>query len=124
MNKYNTVFGQLLSLVSRSSFEKLVKQHKTEYKAKGLRSWMQFAAMLFGQISGQHGLRSIETGMNSQANSFYHFGVNEKTGVKRSTLSYANNNRSADLYKSVFEETLKKTGQHRDRHGLKFKNPM
>jgi hypothetical protein len=33
---------------------------------------MQFVAMLFGQLSGQHGLRSIETGMNSQGNSFYH----------------------------------------------------
>ncbi|MDR0723335.1 MAG: DUF4372 domain-containing protein, partial [Treponema sp.] len=39
MNKLNTVFGQLLALVPRSRFEKLVKEHKSEYKSKGLRSW-------------------------------------------------------------------------------------
>ncbi|MDR2797062.1 MAG: DUF4372 domain-containing protein, partial [Treponema sp.] len=90
MNKLNTIMGQLLALVSRSRFEKLVREHKAEYKSKGLRSWTQFAAMLFGQLSGQHGLRSIETGMNSQRNSFYHLGIDGNTEVKRSTLSYAN----------------------------------
>ncbi|MDR1574936.1 MAG: DUF4372 domain-containing protein, partial [Treponema sp.] len=83
MNKLNTILGQLLALVSRSRFEKLVQQHKSEYKSKGLRSWTQFVAMLFGQMSGQHGLRSIETGMNSQRNSFYHLGIDENTEVKR-----------------------------------------
>jgi hypothetical protein len=124
MNKHNTIFGQLLALVSRSRFENLVKQHKTEYKAKGLRSWLQFAAMLFGQISGQHGLRSIEKGMNSQRNSFYHCGVTENTEVKRSTLSYANNNRNADLYKSVFETVLENAQKNRVNHGFTFKNPL
>jgi putative transposase len=124
MNKHNTIFGQLLALVSRSRFENLVKRHKTEYKAKGLRSWLQFAAMLFGQISGQHGLRSIETAMNSQRSSFYHFGVNENTEVKRSTLSYANNNRDAGLYKGVFETVLENAQKTSVSHGFKFKNPL
>jgi len=39
MNKYNTILGQMLDLISRSRFEKLVKEHKTEHGAKGLRSW-------------------------------------------------------------------------------------
>jgi len=38
MNKYNTILGQMLDLISRSRFEKLVKEHKTEHEAKGLRS--------------------------------------------------------------------------------------
>jgi hypothetical protein len=124
MNKLNTVLGQLLVLVSRSRFEKLVKEHKSEYKSKGLRSWTQFVAMLFGQLSGQHGLRSIETGMNSQRSSFYHLGIDENTEVKRSTLSYANSNRSADLYKNLFETTLEKAQQHNTSHGFRFKNPL
>ena len=52
MNKYNTVLGQILDLISRSRFEKLVKEYKTEYGAKGLKSWTQFITMLFSQISG------------------------------------------------------------------------
>jgi hypothetical protein len=59
MNKHNTVLGQTLGLVSRSRFEKLVKEHETEHGAKGLRSWTQFVTMLFSQLTGQHGLRSM-----------------------------------------------------------------
>jgi putative transposase len=124
MNKHNTILGQLLALVSRSRFEKLVQEHKCEYKSKGLRSWTQFVAMLFGQVSGQHGLRSIETGMNSQRNSFYHLGIEQKAEVKRSTLSYANNNRSSALYKGVFETILEKTRQNSVSHRFRFKNPL
>ncbi|MDR1617895.1 MAG: DUF4372 domain-containing protein [Treponema sp.] len=74
MNKLNTIPGQLPALVSGSRFEKLVQEHKSGYKSKRLRSRTLFAAMLFGQISGQHGLRSIETGMNSHKEQFLSFG--------------------------------------------------
>jgi putative transposase len=80
--------------------------------------------MLFGQLSGQHGLRGIETGMNSQRNSFYHLGIEGNREVKRSTLSYANSNRSSDLYKSLFETTLEKAQQNSASHGFRFKNPL
>jgi len=38
MNKHNTILGQMTALISRSHFEKLVKEHKTEYAAKGLKA--------------------------------------------------------------------------------------
>jgi len=88
MNKYNTVLGQMLDLISRSHFQKQVKEYKTEHGAKGFSSWAQFTTMLYGQISNQHGLRSLEYGMNSQQNCFYHLGITRE--IKRSTLSYAN----------------------------------
>jgi hypothetical protein len=125
MNKHNTILGQILALVSRSRFEALVKEHQTEKGAKGLRSWTQFVSMVFGQISGQHGLRGIETGMNSQTNSWFHLGFNGKTkGVKRSTLSYANQNRNADLFKSLFTAVLEKAQTRKEKHGFRFKNPL
>jgi hypothetical protein len=104
-------------LISRSCFEKLVKDHKTEHGAKGLRRSVQFVTMLFGQISGQHSLRSIERGMNS----WYHPGIQPGgKPVKRSTLSYANNNRSSHLFKCVFEWLLGEASPH----GFRFKNPL
>jgi putative transposase len=124
MNKLNTILGRLQALVSRSRFEKLVKEHKSERKSKGPRSWTQFVAMLFGRLSGRHGLRSIETGMNGQRNSLYHLGIDENTEVKRSTLSYANGHRSAGLYKSLFETALEKARQHGAIRGFRFKNPL
>jgi hypothetical protein len=125
MNKYNTVLGQMLEFISRSHFEKLAKEHKTEKGAKGLRSWTQFVTMLFSQISGQHGLRSIEQGMNNQKNSWYHIGINDKEReVKRSTLSYANAHRDSNLFKGMFEYLLTQARSIQSSHGFRFKNPL
>jgi putative transposase len=123
MNKYNTVLGQILDLVSRKLFERLVQKHKAEYKSKGFRSWTQFVVMVFGQISGQHGLRSMVTGLNSQRRSWYHLGLSDKE-IKRSSLSYANNHRSSELFKSLFEALLGEAQKHKESHGFRFKNPL
>jgi hypothetical protein len=88
MNKYNTILGQIL--VSRVRFESLVKVYKIEHGAKGLKSRTHFVAMIFGQLSGQHALRSIETGMNSQRHSFYHLGIPDRdmSNAKEHVLIY------------------------------------
>ena len=118
-------YALALDQIPRSGFEKLVKEHKTEHGAKGMRSWTQFVSMLFGQISGQHGLRSIEKGINSQRSSWYHLGLkNEEKEVKRSTLSYANKNRNSGLYQSLFEQTLIQAQKLKSPHGFRFKNPL
>jgi hypothetical protein len=125
MNKHNTLLGQMVALISRSGFEKLVTEHKTEHGAKGLRSWTHFVTMLFSQLTGQHGLRSMEQGMNNQRNSWYHLGItNTEREVKRSTLSYANAHRSSDLFKAVFVSLLIQAQSVVGSHGFKFKNPL
>ena len=125
MNKYNTVLGQMLDLISRSRFEKLVKEYKTEHGAKGLKSWTQFVTMLFSQISGQSGLRSMEQCMNNQKNGWYHMGItNTEKEIKRSTLSYANANRDSNLYKAFFEHILGTVQSKNCKHGFRFNNPL
>src|SRR5215471_5742395 len=125
MSKHNTILGQMLDLISRSRFEKQVKEHQTERGAKGLRSWTQFVTMLFSQISGQHGLRSIEQGMNTQRNCWYHLGItNTEREIKRSTLSYANMHRDSNLFKSVFENLVCQAQSTESKHGFRFKNPL
>jgi len=125
MNKHNTILGQMIALISRSGFEKLVKEHKTEHGAKGLKSWTQFVTMLFSQLSGQHGLRSIEQGMNNQRNGWYHLGItNTEREVKRSTLSYANTHRNSDLFKALFLSLLIQCESLLGNHGFRFKNPL
>lgn len=90
MNNTNTLFGQILGLVPRPEFEKLVKQYKIDKSVKGFSSWSHFCTMLFAQFSGQSGLRSMEDGTNKQGKSLYHLGIPKH--VKRSTISYANKN--------------------------------
>jgi len=122
MNKYNTILGQMLDIISRSHFQKRVKEFKTEHGAKGFSSWAQLVAMLYGQISNQHGLRSLEQGMNSQQNCFYHLGITRE--IKRSTISYANANRDWELFKAVFENLLTEAQSINDKHGFRFKNKL
>ena len=124
MNKHNTILGQMLELISRSHFEKLVKEHKTEHGAKGLRSWTQFVVMLFSQITGQHGLRSIEQSMNNQRNGWYHMGINTERLIKRSTLAYANARRDSKLFQALFLSLLITAQSKKETHGFRFKNPL
>jgi hypothetical protein len=46
MNKFTSIFSQILSLFTRIDFEKAVKETKAEYKAKDFTCWGQFVSML------------------------------------------------------------------------------
>ena len=54
----NTIFGQMLQIVSRYDFEKAVKWYSADKHCRGFSSWNQFVSLLFGQQSGQDGLRA------------------------------------------------------------------
>jgi uncharacterized protein DUF4372/DDE family transposase len=121
MKNNNSIFGQMLQLISRYEFQKAVNEYKSVKYSKGFSSWTHFVSMLFGQLSGQDGLRGIETGMAAQEKRLYHLGVES---VKRSTLSYANTHRTHRVFKSVFESLLKKVTSNAPRHKFKFKNRL
>src|SRR5437867_6255832 len=92
MKKFCSIFSQLLQLFPRLEFEQAVKEHRTERGAKGFTSWGQFVAMLFCQLGRAHTLREICGGLASCEGKLKHLGVSE--APKRSTLAYANENRS------------------------------
>ena len=106
MRVKNTIFGQMLQIISRYDFEKAVKWYKADKHSKGFSSWRQFVSLLFAQLAGQDGLRGVETGLASCQKKLYHLGAG---GTKRSTLSYANNHRNHKVFESVFYGVLKKT---------------
>ena len=59
------MFSQILKLIPRIEFEKLVKDTGAERAAKGLSSWSQMVAMLFCQLGRAHTLREISGGLRS-----------------------------------------------------------
>ena len=121
MSHHHTILGQMLQLFSRFDFQKVVETTKTEYHARGFRSWNHFVALLFGQLSGQDSLRGIEAGLASQAHALYHLGVRP---VHRSTLAYANAHRSHILFKKIFERMLSQCQAIAPKHKFRFKNPL
>jgi len=106
MQKFCSIFSQLLQLFSRTQFEQAVRDHKAEYQARGFTSWGQFVAMLFCQIGSAHTLREICGGLASCEGKLKHLGVPD--APKKSTLAYANEHRPWSLYQAIFQQLLAK----------------
>jgi hypothetical protein len=121
MSHQDTMFAQLLQLIGRHDFAKVVRKHQGEAFSKGFTCWSQFTGMMFGQLSSQKGLRGIEAGLSMNKNNFYHLGI---TPVKRSTLAYANENRPHQIYQDLFYTLLSKFHNKKKHHKFKFKNPL
>jgi len=101
----------------RFEFQKAVKETKTEYHSRGFRFWNHFVSKLFGQLSGQDSLRGIEAGLASQVKTLYHLGVKP---VHCSTLFYANEHRTHELFKKTFEWMLSKCQPLAPKNKLRF----
>ena len=65
INKFSSMFGQVLQIFSKKEFYLAVKETKAEKGAKGFSSWGQFVAMLFCQLGQAHSLREICWGLAS-----------------------------------------------------------
>jgi len=111
----------MLKMFSRYEFQKAVSETGTEYHSRGFTSWNHFVAMLFGQLSGQDSLRGIEAGLATQSAALYHTGIKP---IHRSTLAYANEHRSHELFKKIFLAMLSKCEPLAPRHKFRFKNPL
>lgn len=126
MQRFSSIFSQLLQLFPRLEFERAVKDHKAEYHARGFASWGQFVAMLFCQLGRAHTLREICGGLASCEGKLKHLGV--RKSPKKSTLSYANEHRPWQLYQTVFQQLLGKcqtaVGKRGRKKTFRFKNKL
>jgi hypothetical protein len=94
-----SMFSQILKLIPRIEFERIVNETRAEYRCKGLSSWSQFVAMLFCQLGRAHTLREIEGGLKSCEGKLTHLGIEAPA---RSSLSYANAHRPWQLFEKLF----------------------
>lgn len=101
MHKTNlTLFSQVINHLDRSLFNKSVREHESDKHSKGMSTWIHCVGMLFCQFAKAHSLREICHGLRSTTGNLAHIGVNKYPA--RSTLSYANNNRSWEVFKSYY----------------------
>jgi len=104
MDSTVSVFSQVLGLVPKDEFRKATVELKAEANAKGFTSWAHFTAMLFCQIAQAKSLREIAMGLESCEGKLNHLGVAD--APKKSTLSYANRKRPAELFERSFYAML------------------
>jgi hypothetical protein len=103
MTQVCSVFWQLLQLFPRGQFANAVKQHQTEFSAKGLTCWEQSMAMLYCQVAHMNSLREVCLGLGGCESPLKHLGIS--AAPKKSTLAYASANRPWELYESVFMQS-------------------
>lgn len=92
MVRHASLFSQLIAFFDRNKFKNLVMKHKTERYSKGFKSWDQFVAILFCQLAQAKSLREISGGLACCMGKLRHLGIS--AAPSKSTLSYANKNRS------------------------------
>ncbi len=106
MQRFSSIFSQLLQLFPRTEFEQAVRKHRAERHARGFPCWGQFVAMLFCQLGRAHSLREICGGLAATEGKLKHLGL--AGAPKRSTLAYANEHRPWRLYETLFQQLLVK----------------
>jgi putative transposase len=104
----NTIFSEILKLLDRDIISKSVEQHQSDKYSKGFKTWNHLTAMIFSQLSGSKSLRDLEIRFNSQSNCHYHL---RSHGIKRSTLSDANQNRSSNVFRDIATQLISRQGQ-------------
>lgn len=103
MNRFCSMFSQILQLFPRLEFQDDVKKVQAERHARGFSSWAQFVSMLFCQLGRAHSLREISGGLRCCEGKLKHLGI---IAPNKSTLAYANHHRPWELYERVFMRLL------------------
>jgi hypothetical protein len=103
--KFTTnMFSQILQIIPRNSFSRLVYDSRAEYCAKGFSSWDQTVAMLFCQFAQAKSLREICDGLAVTCGKLNHLGI--LAAPAKSTLAYANSHRPHQLFVKLFFQIL------------------
>lgn len=103
-----TLLSQLVQLLPRDRFKRLVEQHGSDRFAKRHSSWSHFISMLFCQLGDCGGIRDIQKGLLSTQGDLHQIGVRDVP--TRSSLAYMNQRRDWTFFRDVFEAVLKEIG--------------
>ena len=96
MNTGRTVFSQIMDLLPHWDFRKCVKRYHGDRKIQKFSCMDQFLCMAFAQLTYRESLRDIEVCLRGNRPKLYHMGI--RSGISRSTLADANENRDWRIY--------------------------
>lgn len=94
------VFSQILALVDRDIFNRLVQKYQSDKHHKGINSWTHFVSMLFCQLSSADSVRDISNGLRSTTGNMNYTGISR--APSKSNLSYMNSHRDHSLFRDLY----------------------
>ena len=124
MERVSSIFSQIVRLVPRGLFDDAVARHQGEKHAKGMTCWSQFVAMEFCHLGGARSLREITGGLAASEGKLRHLGV--ARAPTRSTLAYANEHSSWQIYEDVFKQlaSMCQAAARDQKARFRFKHPL
>lgn len=105
MNEGKYIFAQVMNLVPRQIFQRLVDKYKGDYRVRDFNCSNQLRYMMFGQLTPCESLRDICLCLNAHMKVLYGLGIT--ASVNESTLSRANENRDYRIYEGLGQALIK-----------------
>jgi hypothetical protein len=96
MNQGKYVFTQVSSFLPQRVFDRIVSNHKGNYKIRHFSCWNQMLCMMFGQLSNRESLRDLVLTINAHPGKLYHLGFGKS--VSKTNLAKANEQRPWLIY--------------------------
>lgn len=100
------IFSQLMDVVPKYKFQKIVSRYKGDYRTRTFTCWSQFLCLCFGQFTFRRSLSDLTSTLNALDSSRYHMGI--KHEVALSTFSDANAVRPWQIYRDLAMVLVKK----------------
>jgi len=99
------VIGQVLGMVERGMFERLVREHKSDRYYKAFKTWTQFVTMMFGILSRCDSMAETCEGMRTFAGKLNHFGLGKAPA--KSAAGDGLRNRSHEFFEALYYELVR-----------------
>lgn len=119
--KKNTIFGQIVHLLSHREFKNIVDSYDGDKYTKTMNCWQQLMILLYAQIKDLSSLRDIETAIKSRQASWESIGV---TSAARTTLADANTDRPSAIFEKMFYRLLSKCQRVAPKHSFRVSMPV
>jgi len=98
-----TLCNELLSLIPKATFSKLLGQHKIDKRSKRFSTRETFISLFIAQVTWAESIRHIWTELEANSSKLYHLGIGS---FKRSTFSDWINKIPPEIFQSIFYELL------------------
>ena len=90
------IFSQLMDIIPKYKFQKIVDRYNGNYRVRRFTCWDQLLCLCFGQLTFRESLRDLTSTLNALDSRRYHMGIKHK--VPLSTFADANNTRPWQIY--------------------------
>ena len=96
------IFKQILDLIPKNKFDRMVQAHKSNRYYKTFDSWTHLMTMLFGVFSRCDSMGEICDGMQALAGKLNHLGLGLATAPAKSTAGDGLRGRDNEFFKEVY----------------------